>query len=495
MKKFSLLIIISIYILPFGETRDSTITGIQPIISGDSAKIISPRHGSILLQKKLTLTVEPKCKVRSLTLLVSYYPSRTDTLAHLSKSPFSTVWDYTNIPDQDQLHLQFGYILYHVNGDTILSPPTPHHWIIDREIKRSKKRHSCRQILEEDDIIIDGKLDDWKGIRRQEFPSAGGFRCAWTPISFFIAVEVYDLTVTMYDRIEVSFDMMKSRTQFLGKDQRIVSFCPKTISFSWAVDVSDTGSLVLDSILARLDEEMDWRSSLTNYGYIIEARIPLYLLSDLQFPNKQFGFDVAVINIDNSKQHKPKVFSWSGAEPADRHSPAGWGTVTLTQPFLPLKLLFILIIAVIAMLIIVIALLSLVRGHKDRKYEKIEQKEPSTKCKKLFEIIDSNINKPGLNLIDLAHLSDLTIPEIEKILKNELNTSCNTIITFSRIKKAKDLLVNSSRSVKTIAKAVGYADSEVFVKSFKGLAGVTPEEWRRNRAEDEIDNEEEGEEA
>jgi AraC-like DNA-binding protein len=485
MKHFVLLSILFLFTTSLGDAPDSSKT--QPIISSDSAIIISPKHRSVLNQKTVTYTVNSKCAITGMDLLVSYYPSMTDTLARLSKPPFSTVWNYAHIPDQDQIHLQFGYILYHVNGDTIVSAPTPHHWIIDRKIKKSKKRYACKQTLEEEDITIDGTLNEWESYRRNELSSTGSFRCAWTPISFFIAVEVYDPTVTIHDRIEVCFDMTRSRSQFLGKDQRIVSFCPKTISFCWAVDVSNTGATVLDSVLARMDEEMDWRNVITDYSYIIEARIPLYLLSNLQFPNKQFGFDVAVIDINDSREFKPNVFCWSGAEPSDRHSPAGWGTIVLTQPFLPLKVLFIISLSVIFILLIGIAVLSFVRGQKDRQYEKIEQKEPSPQLKKIFEIIDNNINKPALNLIDLAQMSGLTIPEIEKVLKKELNTSCNTIITFSRIKKAKDLLVNSDRGVKNIAQAVGYTDSKAFIKSFKTLAGVTPEEWRRNRAEDDID--------
>jgi AraC-like DNA-binding protein len=68
------------------------------------------------------------------------------------------------------------------------------------------------------------------------------------------------------------------------------------------------------------------------------------------------------------------------------------------------------------------------------------------------------------------------------------------MITLSRIKKAKSSLTESESSIKDIAKAVGFTDITTFINTFKNLAGVTPEAWRKNRLEDAREEDEELEE-
>ena len=469
---------------------DTTQCHKKKIASSDSAEIISPKHHTILNQDSVEYTIGPACEVSGVILYVNYYPFKTDTIAYLTKAPFSAQWNCAHIPDQDQLHLQFGYILYHVNGDTITAPPQPHHWIIDRTIKKSTKRYLCKQTRSNDEICIDGKLDEWKRFRSEKFPFSGGFKCSWTGSDFFLAVEVYDPFVTVADRLEISFDLTHSQTRFFDINHRIISFAPKSRSFSWAVDISDTGYTQVDSIIIRIDEEMVWRGSLTNYGYIIEARIPFCVLSALEFPPKRFGFDLSVIDINDANQKEPDVYTWSGTQPSGRHNPNEWGAIILRQHFLPLKLLLILSLFIVAILIITMISLILYRKQKELYYEKIEKKELSPILKEIMHIIENNIEKQELNPKYIVNKYGCSVSEVEKAFRQELGTSCNKIITLSRIKKARSYLIEPDIAIEDIANAVGFADMNVFVKAFKTFAGVTPEKWRENRFEDAVEEDE-----
>lgn len=463
----------------------------RKIVSSDSAVIISPKHYSILNQEAVEYTIKPICKVTGAVLLVNYYPSKTDTVSYLTKAPFSALWNYSRLPDQDQLHLQFGYILYHVNGDTIISTPQPHHWIVDRNIQRSKKRYTCKQARNKEEFSIDGKLDEWGRFAYARFPSGGGFKCSWTGADFFLAIEIYDPFVTYSDRIEVSFDLTRSRTQFLNINHRIISLGPKSRSFSWVIDMSDTGYTQVDSVIIRIDEEMEWRSRLTGYGYIIEARIPFCVLSALQFPNKHFGFDISVIDVNNANQNKPQVYTWAGTEPSGRHNPNEWGTIVLRQLFFPLKILLAFSLVFIALLLLAMVYLLLYKKHKDLYYEKLEKKELSPMLKDIMHTIEYNIEKPGLCPDYIASKYGCSTPELEKAFKRELNTSCRKIITFSRIKKAKSHLTEPDSAIEDIARAAGFPDTTIFINTFKRLAGVSPEEWKKNRLEDALEEDEE----
>ncbi len=465
------------------------------LISRDSARIISPVHKSILNDDSVIYTIEPLCPVTGVVLYVSYYPSETDTLAYCSHPPYRTVWHTASLPDQDQLHCQFGYILYHAGGDTIISPPLPHHWIIDRITRTSRRRYVCKQAPPEKEFAIDGILDEWKRIRRHHFPDGGGFRCVWTPADFFLAVEVYEPIVSPQDRIEVCFDVTRSRTRFFGINHRIISFGPRSRSFCWAVDVTDTGTTQVDSMIIRFDEEMTWRSRLTDFGYIIEARIPFCILSDLEFPPKRIGFDIAVIDKNDRTQKEPAVYVWSGTEPAGRHNPAEWGTLVLRQIFLPLKVLLGISLVLVSMLITAMVFLILYRKRKDYYYETRANKELSPRLREIISIIENNSARTDLSTERVAGLAGSSPAEIETLFRQELSTSCEKHIVYLRIKKAKKLLLETEMRIEEIAKETGFIAAEPFVGEFTAQAGVPPEKWRENRRADlmDEDDEEEGE--
>ena len=48
-----------------------------------------------------------------------------------------------------------------------------------------------------------------------------------------------------------------------------------------------------------------------------------------------------------------------------------------------------------------------------------------------------------------------------------------------RIAKAKDLLLNTDESVKSIGIEVGYPDWKSFMRAFKKSVGITPSSWRK----------------
>lgn len=105
--------------------------------------------------------------------------------------------------------------------------------------------------------------------------------------------------------------------------------------------------------------------------------------------------------------------------------------------------------------------------------------------------IEYNIEKPGLCPDYIASKYGCSTPELEKAFKRELNTSCRKIITFSRIKKAKSHLTEPDSAIEDIARAAGFPDTTIFINTFKRLAGVSPEEWKKNRLEDALEEDEE----
>ncbi|MGD9201803.1 MAG: sugar-binding protein [Chitinispirillia bacterium] len=467
---------------------DSSVNKNQKIIGEDSAAIISPKHLTILKNHFVDYEVQPFCRIESIVLYVNYYPSQCDTLARLKNPPFSTRWDYTDIVDHDQINLQFGYILYHQNGDTIISPPQPHHWIINRKVEKSRRKYICRQAISEEEFEIDGNLEDWSRIKGNNFRSDGNFKCAWTSANLFLAIKVFDPFVYPSDRIEIFIDMTKCRTPFLSKDHRIISFGPKTRSFSWAVELTDSGYIQLDSIIIRIDEEMEWRSQIREFGYTIETRIPFCVLSALEFPSKYIGFDVSVVN-SNGSSGVQEITSWSGINPAERYNSEGWGTIILSPLMKPLQYTLIAALIVVFGLILFMVLISLLRKHKEMLHEKMARKDISPIVKQAINIIEQRLSEDRLSVDDIARQCNIAVSDLEKHFSADMDSTCKKIIVFSRIKKAKKYLLDTEWDAEIIAEKVGYKDVELFRSDFRSIAGIDVETWKDNRLYDEIDEE------
>lgn len=470
--------------------QDTMTVSRSTLVTSDSAVIISPKMYQILDQNEVRYVLKPKCPVSSVILIVNYFPGNCDTLGQFTHPPFETTWYYQDITDQDQIHLQFGYILIHKNGDTIISPPFPHQWVLNHNSKSSKKKYFCRQALSAEDFIIDGKIEEWEKYQRHDLINGGGFQCAWTSADFFIAISVYDPFVSVFDRVELSFDLMKEQGEFFDINQRIISFGPQTRSFPWAVQLTDTGGVQVDSIIIRLKEEMEWRSMRTSFGYTIEARIPFCVLSALEFPRKYGGFDISVISASGQNHDIPEIFSWSGANPAERHKPSVWGTLVLKQLMAPLKLLLVIILIIVCTIIILMITIILYRRQKDAYYENLETKPLPKKLQKAIEVIEKRLDQPDLRSKDLAQETNCSIAEIEALFSQEMATSCAKMISVMRIKKAKHLLANTNYSLTRICVETGLKNPALFYESFKSMVGVSPQEWRQNRLE-EVDEEEE----
>ncbi len=84
-----------------------------------------------------------------------------------------------------------------------------------------------------------------------------------------------------------------------------------------------------------------------------------------------------------------------------------------------------------------------------------------------------------ITLSELAlkmHCSTVTLTEH---FKREFGITIVEYVNQKRIRKAKQLLQNSSLSIREISEACGFLSVEYFSRSFKTAVGVTPSAWRK----------------
>ncbi|MFW2489679.1 AraC family transcriptional regulator [Clostridium chromiireducens] len=93
------------------------------------------------------------------------------------------------------------------------------------------------------------------------------------------------------------------------------------------------------------------------------------------------------------------------------------------------------------------------------------------------------INEHFTEDIDLKKLADIehyNVSYYSEWFKNNMNVSPTEYIQNLRVKRAKELLLNTNLTVLQISQMVGYEHNSSFTKVFKHLEKISPAEYRRN---------------
>ena len=194
------------------------------IFTSDSAYFNLPVAREVLNGTTTPVYLVPRCSVDSVVIYVRHSYSRCDTLARLHRPPYRIEWNYAALPDQDQIHLQFGYKMFRPEGRIIISKALPHRWVIDRTTKKSRRTYHCRQVVKPDTPVIDGRLEEWKHVRRGRIGDRGRFAIRWTSALLYFAAEVRSGDIGPSDIIELHLDPLRSRTSFASEAHRSTRF-------------------------------------------------------------------------------------------------------------------------------------------------------------------------------------------------------------------------------------------------------------------------------
>lgn len=96
----------------------------------------------------------------------------------------------------------------------------------------------------------------------------------------------------------------------------------------------------------------------------------------------------------------------------------------------------------------------------------------------LFSYIDAHYNTDFLSLESISDHFNLTPTMINKIMKEETNTTFAKYIANLRLEKIKQALVETDQSIKEIIQSNGYYDVSNFTRKFRTTVGVTPGQYR-----------------
>ena len=115
-------------------------------------------------------------------------------------------------------------------------------------------------------------------------------------------------------------------------------------------------------------------------------------------------------------------------------------------------------------------------------YKIYEQEYQNESSKNLFSDISNyirdNISNPNLSVASIADHFNISQAYLLRVFKHETGSGVLDYIHQCRIDIAKDLLKNTSHTVKEIAVEVGYTNALTFMRAFKRLEGITPTNYR-----------------
>lgn len=93
-------------------------------------------------------------------------------------------------------------------------------------------------------------------------------------------------------------------------------------------------------------------------------------------------------------------------------------------------------------------------------------------------LLESSFNQE-ITVSEMARLVDLSISHLQHLFKNELGQSPAQYVQELRLMRARDLLENSSLTIKQIMFRIGAKDRSNFERRFKRAYKLTPVQFRK----------------
>ena len=96
---------------------------------------------------------------------------------------------------------------------------------------------------------------------------------------------------------------------------------------------------------------------------------------------------------------------------------------------------------------------------------------------KALDFIEENYNQ-DLSLKKVSGEVGLSLYYFSHLFKEEVGESFVTYLNKLRIRKSKQLLINSNLNISEISYQVGYNDQNYYTRVFKDYESITPSEFR-----------------
>lgn len=477
----------------------------QPLLAGPSMMAgFEPAQRSAVSQSPIKLLVprivegDTLTRVRFFARYSVFVSNKMDhavqdtLLADDSVPPFELLWDITRLPDQDDFNLKVRYALFTRKGE--LRPPDGSQWILPLALDRNPGgNRRALTAARTAGIRIDGGLSDWAVPDSARFDCGDNlvtFRAGWSDSLLFFGVRVSDSALFpetadsllakipsyLADGVEIFLDALNDRGSARRDDdvQLLVSCLGSFNQFAAPRNAGSSNPVprALPQVAVRKGPG----------GYAVEAAFSWKELGVKPQPGRRMGFNL----VNTDREEKAGVVmtrSWAGITDIQHHNPSEWGTLVLADSSGAWRFRAVLIAV---FLVLGAAGFVLVRrrgkGGQPGKEETTPPEDASIQ-KKLVDsmkrYMEDHLADDDLDLTRAATSINLSPNYCGKLFKRETGENFSEYLNRIRIERSKILLSGSNKRITEIAFETGYGSLEHFVRVFKGLAGVTPTEYRK----------------
>ena len=99
--------------------------------------------------------------------------------------------------------------------------------------------------------------------------------------------------------------------------------------------------------------------------------------------------------------------------------------------------------------------------------------------RRIMDFVEKNISNADVNIGDMAEAAAVSRSGLQRKIKQMMGVTPLDFLREARIKRACQLLENSSKSISDIAYECGFSDPKYFSRSFKTSTGKSPSDYRR----------------
>jgi len=494
----------SILLILFFSCTTTTIFSNQSDTIPPQFSWISPKEHSIHTTNSVRLCVDAHDNEGGSGLkVVVFYTNYLDNNGRKARNkigevfnfPYEITWNCTDIQDQSHENLQLECEVID-NAGNVNNFPTDsnsglHHFVLDRNPHLSNARLLSHRI--EDDINLDGKLNDWAPRDSVVFSNNDNtviVYSSWNNTNVYFGIRVEDRSIVnqhefdtssepqeIYhqDDVEIYLDVDHDHNQIRDFPDRTYLIAPSGAMYERMV--SFDGSNYNEWKEFDINTEIYIRGTLNNDQdvdtyYSIELAIPWEKLGIKAQETNSLGLNIW--NCDKDYVDGDYYYSSWTTQMGNQENPSEWGNVVFISRSKLLKHALLLCIG-ITLGVIIIAQHKLHTKKNHKKHHNVE-KECIVKAKKYIE---ENYSKEHLTREEVAKSVNLTSSYFGNLFKKETGLNFTEYLISVKIDKAKYLLIHTDKTISEIAFEVGFSSSSYFGSLFKKNEKASPKEFRK----------------
>ena len=103
------------------------------------------------------------------------------------------------------------------------------------------------------------------------------------------------------------------------------------------------------------------------------------------------------------------------------------------------------------------------------------------RCEAARRLVERDLSRP-VSISDMARAAGLSESHLHRCFLRHCGTTPHRFLLDTRLARARELLRDTTLSVKEIAARCGFPDAPSFGRAFRNRAGVSPGAWRSGAA-------------